>query len=61
MLSVRHPALFPTFADYAGLTSPTVDDTVNPADTIQQLFDGERRRLQRARPATAAQGHHYPT
>ncbi|MGX7678832.1 alpha/beta hydrolase [Jatrophihabitans sp. DSM 45814] len=40
MLALRHPAIYSTFADYAGLTSPTVGETVDPQDTINQLFNG---------------------
>ena len=39
MLALRHPDLYSTFADYAGLTSPTVGESIEPNETTQQLFD----------------------
>ncbi len=40
MLSIRHPDVFQTFADYAGLQSPTVGESVEIPNTVQQLFGG---------------------
>lgn len=42
MLALRHPGLFRAFADYSGLTSPTLSDRVNATLTTQQLFGGNR-------------------
>jgi S-formylglutathione hydrolase FrmB len=40
MLSLRHPSEYPVFADYSGLTSPTVAETVDAPLTIRVLFGG---------------------
>jgi S-formylglutathione hydrolase FrmB len=40
MLTLRHPKLYPAFADFSGLTSPTLLDVVDRAATIRVLFDG---------------------
>jgi S-formylglutathione hydrolase FrmB len=50
MLALRHPALYGTFADYAGLTSPTVGEYVEPQATTDALFNG----------STAAYNAHDP-
>ncbi len=42
MLTLRHPDEFTAFADYAGLTSPTVGETVDPPATIRALFGGSQ-------------------
>ena len=42
MLALRHPDIFRTFGDYAGLTSPTVGGYVQPSLTIERLFDGSK-------------------
>jgi S-formylglutathione hydrolase FrmB len=40
MLALRNPGIYSTFADYAGLTSPTVGESVDPDATTRQLFGG---------------------
>ena len=40
MLTLRHPEIFTTFADFSGLTSPTVSEQVDPDLTTRELFDG---------------------
>jgi enterochelin esterase-like enzyme len=40
MLSLRHPKLYPSFADFSGLTSPTVLPVVDRSATIAALFAG---------------------
>ncbi len=42
MLTLRHPAKYPAFADYSGLTSPTLSEEVNPPATIRDLFGGSQ-------------------
>ncbi len=59
MLALRHPALFAAFADYSGLTSPTLSDKVNPALTTQQLFAGDRKEYDEHDPLWLLD--HHPT
>lgn len=40
MLSLRHPQVFPAFADLSGLAQPTVGAVNDPPKTIRQLFGG---------------------
>jgi S-formylglutathione hydrolase FrmB len=42
MLTLRHPDLYAAFGDYAGLTSPTVAEAVDPNQTTAVLFGGNR-------------------
>jgi pimeloyl-ACP methyl ester carboxylesterase len=42
MLTLRHPDKYPAFADYSGLTSPTLSEAVDPPATIRQLFGGSQ-------------------
>jgi enterochelin esterase-like enzyme len=41
MLALRHPKEYPTFASYAGFTSPTYQDD-NAEQTVQVLFGGSQ-------------------
>jgi S-formylglutathione hydrolase FrmB len=50
VLALRHPTQYTAFGDFAGLTSPTVDEEVAVWDTTQQLFGG----------STAAYNAHDP-
>ena len=53
MLTLRHPDEYPAFADYSGLTSPTVSEAVDPprpSGALRRLAGG----LQPARPAVPA-------
>jgi S-formylglutathione hydrolase FrmB len=46
MLSLRHPDLFPTFADYGGLIGPRLGDTnADTTSTISQLFGGSQQQF----------------
>jgi enterochelin esterase-like enzyme len=40
MLSLRHPSLFTGFADFSGLTSPSLTERVNAKVTAMDLFRG---------------------
>ena len=42
MLTLRHPDEYPAFADYSGLTSPTLSEAVDPPATIRDLFGGSQ-------------------
>jgi S-formylglutathione hydrolase FrmB len=43
MLALRHPAMFTGFADFSGLTSPTLTERVNPTETANGLFGGSMK------------------
>ena len=46
MLALRHPDLFPTFADYGGLVGPRVGETNADTDaTVAQLFGGSQQQF----------------
>jgi S-formylglutathione hydrolase FrmB len=60
MLALRHPTLYGTFGDYAGLTSPTVGESVNPAATIQSLFGGSVAAYQAHDPLHLLATNTYP-
>ena len=40
MLALRHPTMFTGFADFSGLTSPSLTERVNAKVTALNLFDG---------------------
>ncbi|MBV9593947.1 MAG: hypothetical protein JO147_09175 [Actinobacteria bacterium] len=40
MLALRHPDLFPIYADFSGLTSPTPSERVDPAAAARVFFGG---------------------
>lgn len=42
MLALRHPDIYAAFGDYAGLTSPTVGQDVDPGATVSALFNGDQ-------------------
>jgi S-formylglutathione hydrolase FrmB len=42
MLTLRHPTEYVAFADYSGLTSPTVTEAVDPPVAIRELFGGSQ-------------------
>jgi S-formylglutathione hydrolase FrmB len=50
MISLRHPDVFRTFGNYAGLTSPTVGGYVNPPATISSLFGGSQAEYEQYDP-----------
>ena len=60
MLTLRHPDEYPVFADYSGLTSPTVEEAVDPPATIRALFGGSAVGLQPARSALPAAAAEVP-
>ena len=41
MLALRHPDQFASFADFSGLTSPTLTETVDRTATARDLFNGD--------------------
>jgi S-formylglutathione hydrolase FrmB len=43
MLALRHPQLFRAFADYSGLTGPSLTNTVAPTVDARSLFGGNLR------------------
>jgi S-formylglutathione hydrolase FrmB len=46
MLALRHPTMFPTFADFGGLSGPRVGDSdADTAPTVAQLFGGSQERF----------------
>lgn len=52
MLTLRHPDLFSTFGDYAGLSGPRVGDTDADTDsTVTGLFGGSRQAFAAHEPA----------
>jgi S-formylglutathione hydrolase FrmB len=60
MLALRHPDEVATFADFSGLTSPTVDETVAPEDTTRELFGGSTAAYQAHDPLALLAAHKYP-
>ncbi len=43
LLALRHPGLFTGFADFSGLTSPSLTERVNAAVTARDLFHGSMK------------------
>ena len=60
MLSLRHPDQFPTFADYSGLSGPTVEESIAPQQTTDLLFHGDTADYERHNPITLLKTHQYP-
>jgi S-formylglutathione hydrolase FrmB len=60
MLGLRHPDIYSTFADWAGLTSPTVGETVVVGPTVQQLFGGSMQAYQEHDPLWLLQNRRFP-
>jgi S-formylglutathione hydrolase FrmB len=60
MLALRHPTLFSTFADYSGLTSPTVTEQVNVTATTRDLFNGSRAAYDAHDPLSLLTTNRYP-
>lgn len=52
MLSLRHPNLYPTFADFGGLAGPRSGDTNDPGTTADEFFGGSSREFDQHEPAT---------
>jgi S-formylglutathione hydrolase FrmB len=61
MLALRHPALFGSFGDYAGLAGPRTGDTNDGvAPTVAELFGGSRAAFEAHEPAALLATHRYP-
>ncbi|MGH3626457.1 MAG: alpha/beta hydrolase, partial [Sciscionella sp.] len=60
MLTLRHPGVFTTFADYSGLAGPRVGNTNDPAGTVAKLFAGSRRTFLAHEPSWLLAHHRYP-
>ncbi len=60
MLTLRHPSEYAVFADYSGLTSPTVEDVVDPAATIRVLFGGSQPAYDRHDPPYLLRQQKFP-
>jgi S-formylglutathione hydrolase FrmB len=61
MLALRHPDLYTAFADFSGLTGPTVGESVDPTATTQTLFDGSREAYDAHDPLHLLRVAQYPT
>ncbi len=59
MLSLRHPDLFQTFADYSGLTGPTVEDAIAAQQTTDVLFGGNTQEYERHNPINLLKTRDY--
>jgi hypothetical protein len=60
MLSLRHPAEYPVFADFSGLTSPTLSEVVDPPATIRTLFGGSQAAYNQHDPLYLLRQQKYP-
>jgi S-formylglutathione hydrolase FrmB len=60
MLALRHPDLFSTFGDYAGLSGPTVGNKVQPQLTIEQLFGGSSKSYDQHNPVWLLKHRRFP-
>lgn len=60
MLALRHPALFGSFADFSGMTSPTTGRYVDPAGTTRTLFGGSRAAYDAHDPLWLLRNRRYP-
>ena len=61
MLALRHPDLFPTFGDYAGLAGPRAGETnADTASTVADLFAGSPAALAAHEPAAILAGRRFP-
>lgn len=56
-LTVRHPALFPTFLDFSGESRPMLDTVENAVNT---LFDGDSRAYAKQDPLAILSKSHRP-
>ena len=61
MLALRHPTVFPTFGDVAGLTRATVGEVDEPARTVRELFGGSNSAFQQHDPTWLLTHHRYPS
>ncbi|MEJ2886607.1 alpha/beta hydrolase [Actinomycetospora aeridis] len=61
MLALRHPDLFATFGDYAGLAGPRAGDTnADTASAVAQLFGGSQAAFLAHEPAALLAARRYP-
>ncbi|GAA4801358.1 hypothetical protein GCM10023200_42780 [Actinomycetospora chlora] len=61
MLALRHPELFETFGDYAGLAGPRAGDTnADTASAVAQLFGGSQTAFEAHEPAQLLASRRYP-
>jgi S-formylglutathione hydrolase FrmB len=60
MLALRHPGLFQTFGDYAGLAGPRVGTTNAVGDTVDALFGGSERDFDEHEPAYLLTHRRFP-
>jgi S-formylglutathione hydrolase FrmB len=60
MLALRHPDTYAAFGDYAGLTSPTVAQSVDANQTTAALFGGDRDEYNEHDPLWLLQNKKFP-
>lgn len=60
MLPLRHPHLFHAFADFSGLTGPTVGETIDAAGTTRALFGGSTAAYDAHNPVHLLSTRTYP-
>ncbi|BBG04467.1 MULTISPECIES: alpha/beta hydrolase [Pseudonocardia] len=60
MLALRHPTVFGTFGDYAGLAGPRSGDTNATGSTVADLFDGSRAAFEEHEPAAVLAIRRFP-
>jgi S-formylglutathione hydrolase FrmB len=61
MLALRHPDLFSTFGDYAGLAGPRAGDTNADTDSaVAQLFGGSQQAFDAHEPASLLAARPFP-
>lgn len=60
MLALRHPTVFGTFGDYAGLAGPRSGDTNDVGSTVDDLFGGDRTAFEEHEPAAILAAGRFP-
>ncbi len=60
MLTLRHPTEYVAFADYSGLTSPTVTEAVDPPVAIRELFAGSQAAYNQHDPVYLLRHQKFP-
>jgi S-formylglutathione hydrolase FrmB len=60
MLTLRHPTIYRTFADFSGLTGPTVGNLVDGPLTTQKLFAGSSAQYQAHNPVSLLASNSFP-
>jgi pimeloyl-ACP methyl ester carboxylesterase len=61
MLTLRHPEQFAAFADFSGLTAPTLGYEVQPRETTQTLFNGDDQAYDQHNIVWLLQNRRFPT